>query len=65
MKIKGVCYDTRAVMGFNWRPRFSPGEVKRELQIMGDDLHCNTVRWLGRAQNFGARFSMKARVPSW
>jgi len=41
---KGVCYDIGSVMGFNWRPHFSPVEVRRELKIIKDDLHCNAVR---------------------
>jgi len=24
MRLKGVCYDVGAVMGFNWRPVFDP-----------------------------------------
>ena len=35
-------------MGFNWRPNFKPEQVRRELQIIKDDLHCNAVRISGR-----------------
>jgi hypothetical protein len=35
-------------MGFNWRPHFTTEEVRRELQIIRDDLHCNAVRISGR-----------------
>ena len=48
MNRKGVCYDIGSVMGFNWRPRFRPEEVRRELQIIKDDLHCNAVRISGQ-----------------
>jgi hypothetical protein len=47
MKIKGVCYDVGAVMGFNWRPVFNPKVVHRELEIIKNDLHCNAVRICG------------------
>ncbi len=30
-------------MGFNWRPVFDPKIVRRELEIIKNDLHCNTV----------------------
>lgn len=44
MHLKGVCYDTGIVMGVNWRPEFDPPTVRRELQIIRRDLHCNAVR---------------------
>lgn len=44
MKIKGVNYDAGAVMGFNWRPDFDMPTVRRELEIIKNDLHCNAVR---------------------
>ena len=48
MNRKGVCYDVgRVLMGGNWRPRFDPGQVGRELTIIRDDLHCNAVRIQG------------------
>ena len=43
MRIKGINYDVGAHMGINWRPRFEPKEVHRELQIVKEDLHCNAV----------------------
>jgi hypothetical protein len=43
LRLKGVCYDVGAVMGFNWRPVFDPKVVHRELEIIKNDLHCNTV----------------------
>ena len=47
MKRKGVSYDVGSVMGFNWRPSFKPEQVRRELQIVKDDLNCNAVRISG------------------
>jgi len=48
MNRKGVSYDVGSVMGFNWRPNFRPEQVRRELQIIKDDLHCNAVRISGK-----------------
>ena len=48
MNRKGVCYDTGRVMGINWRPRFEGEQVRRELEIIKRDLHCNSVRIHGR-----------------
>jgi len=48
MNRKGVSYDVGSVMGFNWRPSFKPEEVRRELQIIKEDLHCNAVRISGQ-----------------
>lgn len=31
-------------MGFNWRPDFDISTVRRELEIVKNDLHCNAVR---------------------
>jgi hypothetical protein len=45
---RGVCYDVgRVLMGQNWRPVFDRAEVRRELQIIRDDLHANAVRICG------------------
>jgi len=43
LRLKGVCYDVGAVMGFNWRPVFDAKIVRRELEIIKSDLHCNAV----------------------
>jgi hypothetical protein len=53
MRRRGVCYDVgRVLEGMpspaNWRPVFDPAEVRRELTIIRDDLHCNAVRICGR-----------------
>ncbi len=34
-------------MGSQWRPKFDPKQVHRELEIIKNDLHCNTVRICG------------------
>ncbi len=47
MNRKGVSYDAGRVMGFNWRPHFEPKTVKREFEIIKNDLHCNAVRICG------------------
>ncbi len=45
---KGVSYDVgRVMMGSQWRPKFDPKQVHRELEIIKNDLHCNTVRICG------------------
>ncbi|HTS14060.1 MAG TPA: hypothetical protein VMH24_00210, partial [Candidatus Sulfotelmatobacter sp.] len=48
MNRKGVSYDVGRVMGVNWRPVFDLPVVRRELEIIHDDLHCNAVRICGR-----------------
>jgi hypothetical protein len=47
MNRKGVSYDVGRVMGFNWRPNFNPKIVRRELEIIKNDLHCNAIRICG------------------
>jgi len=47
MNRKGVCYDVGAVMAFNWRPHFDPKVVRREIEIIRTDLHCNAIRISG------------------
>lgn len=48
MNRRGVCYDAgRVLMGHNWRPVFDRNEVRRELEIIKSDLHCNAVRICG------------------
>jgi hypothetical protein len=44
VRLKGVCYDVGAEMGVNWRPNFDIYSVRRELQIIRDDLRCNAVK---------------------
>ena len=59
MKLKGVCYDSGSYMAFNWRPDFSPATVRRELEIIKKDLHCNAIRITG--QDIG-RLTASARA---
>ena len=47
MRLKGVSYDVGRVMGGNWRPAFDPKVVHRELEIIKNDLHWNSVRICG------------------
>lgn len=48
MRIKGVSYDVGRVLAGNWRPEFDPVIIRRELQVIKDDLHCNAVRICGQ-----------------
>jgi hypothetical protein len=49
MRARGVCYDVgRVLQGTNWHPEFDLAEVRRELQIIAEDLHCNAVRICGQ-----------------
>jgi hypothetical protein len=59
MRLKGVCYDVGAVMAFNWRPHFDEANVRRELEIIKNDLHCNAVRITARDLQ---RLSVAARA---
>ncbi len=47
MKLKGVCYDSGTYMAFNWRPDFDVTVVRRELELIKEDLHCNAVKITG------------------
>ncbi|HEY3684516.1 MAG TPA: hypothetical protein VGL93_15895 [Streptosporangiaceae bacterium] len=48
MRAKGISYDTGFVRsGGTSRPAFDPDEVRRELRIIRDDLHCTAVRVIG------------------
>jgi hypothetical protein len=49
MRLKGVSYDVGIVYGMNWRPDFQTEVVRRELEIIRKDLHCNAVRIVGRS----------------
>jgi len=48
MKTLGVSYDVGRFLGRNWRPIFDPVVVRRELEIIRDDLHCTAVRLCAR-----------------
>lgn len=45
---KGINYDVGTVMGSNWRPDYHPQTVRRELEIIKNDLHCNAVGISGK-----------------
>lgn len=48
MNRKGVSYDVgRVLMDDNWRPTFDPKVIRREVDIIRDDLHCNAIRICG------------------
>ena len=49
MKYKGINYDVGVVFSeqFSSRPTFEIATVKRELQIIWDDLHCTSIRLCG------------------
>ena len=48
MRGKGITYDTGFISdGMSTREPFDPEIVKREMRIIRDDLHCNTVRITG------------------
>jgi len=48
MNRKGVCYDVgREMMGRTWRPDFNPSTVRREIEIIHKDLHCDAIRLQG------------------
>lgn len=49
MRIRGINFDTGFISaGTTTREPFDPRVVKREMQIIHDDLHCNGVRVTGR-----------------
>lgn len=46
--LRGVCYDVgRRFGGLSTRPQLSAGVLRRELEIIRDDLGCNAVRICG------------------
>lgn len=48
MRIRGINFDTGFISaGTTTREPFDPQVVKREMQIIHDDLHCNGVRVTG------------------
>ncbi len=48
MRVKGITYDTGFISaGTTTREPFDLAIVKREMQIIHDDLHCNAVRITG------------------
>jgi hypothetical protein len=69
MRGKGISYDTGFISkGRNAREPFGPEVVKRELRIIRDDLHCNTVRVLGgnpERLDFAATYAADLGLEVW
>jgi len=68
MRLKGVCYDVGILMGVNWRPHFDPKVVRRELEVIGKDLHCNAVRLCGHSLSrlsFAAEAALSQGLEVW
>ncbi|MFI1580391.1 hypothetical protein [Embleya sp. NPDC020630] len=48
MRAKGICYDTGFLRNGSYsREHFDPDQVRKELTIIRDDLHCNAVHLTG------------------
>ncbi|MFD0023906.1 hypothetical protein [Streptomyces sp. NPDC058382] len=48
MRARGISYDTGFVRGgATSRKSFDPAQVRHELRVIRDDLHCNAVRVMG------------------
>ncbi|MEU5236530.1 hypothetical protein ACH4UR_24140 [Streptomyces lydicus] len=69
MRGKGVQYDTGTFPnGDTSRPEFDPRVVAREMQIIAEDLHCNTVRIAGgdpERISVAAEFAVAAGLAVW
>jgi hypothetical protein len=60
MRARGVTYDTGfSPGGHNSRTRFDPAQVRRELRVIAEDLHCDAVRITGEQPE---RLSLAARA---
>jgi hypothetical protein len=51
MNLKGVSYDVRLSMEFNWRPHFDPKMVHLEIEVIKNGMHCNDMRICGLSIN--------------
>jgi len=63
-----VLYDVGRVLGFNWRPVLEPATVRRELEIIRDDLRCNAVKVCGRDVDrlvFAAEAALELGLEVW
>jgi hypothetical protein len=69
MRGKGISYDTGFISkGRNARERFDPEVVRRELQIIRDDLQCNAVRVMGgdpERLEFAATYAAELGLEVW
>jgi hypothetical protein len=69
MRTRGITYDTGfASEGTTTHEPFIPEVVKREMQIIHDDLHCNAVRITGAYPDrleLAARYAADAGLEVW
>src|SRR5581483_1465306 len=69
MRVKGITYDTGFISaGSTTHEPFDPDVVKREMQIIHDDLHCNAVRVTGgyaERLEIAAAHAAKAGLEVW
>src|SRR5215831_2294603 len=69
MRAKGINYDTGFISaGTTTREPFDPRVVKREMQIIRDDLHCNAVRVTGgypERLEIAATYAAEAGLEVW
>jgi len=68
MRGKGINYDTGFYPGgVSSREQFDAGIVRREMQVIADDLHCTAVRVSGGdpARLSVAREGTPAMVAAW
>ncbi|HEY7837673.1 MAG TPA: hypothetical protein VIC54_03675 [Terriglobales bacterium] len=69
MYFKGINYDTGFISaGTTTREPFDPQVVKREMQIIHDDLHCNAVRITGGYPDrleIAAQYAAEAGLEVW
>jgi hypothetical protein len=69
MRIRGITYDTGfASEGTTTHEPFTPEVVRREMQIIHDDLHCNGVRITGAHPDrleMAAKHAFEAGLQVW
>jgi len=69
MRIRGINYDAGFISaGTTTREPFDPQVVKREMQIIHDDLHCNAVRITGgypERLEVAAKYAAEAGLEVW
>ena len=69
MRARGINYDTGTFPGPQLtRKTFDPGQVRREMAVIADDLHCDAVRISGRDAerlSIAARHAADAGLEVW
>src|SRR5215470_17240590 len=69
MRIRGINYDTGFISArTTTREPFDPQVLKREMQIIHDDLHCNAVRITGGCPErleIAATYAAEAGLEVW